>query len=378
MTTDTPLVGRAAETENIVANCQNGHLTVIVSAPELGVTSLLRAGAVPALQQAGYITVLFADWQSRSPGVGLREVIIQSVNEQADGAFSCGWEPLWNLIDRAQTTTGKPVALLLDQFEDYLLCHRDNDVSDQFDADLSRAIGARIGRFVIGLHAREVEALQRLSQCIPNLMGHAITLTPLTPEAAKQLVQAVASNENMSVEPAAADLLAAAQGGHPVFVKLAAEQLFDAERVLKSKVARVSTITANGGVDRLILESLDREIAGLGTTHVDLFFRWIPLLLTPDGGCLQVSGKALVDYAGKWDRFAATLLPELVKRGILRKIELYEFARPSVAYVVKDWWTRKEAIVIAKQRSSFRKVSLSLAFGAILLAYVIYLFTNAK
>jgi hypothetical protein len=172
-------------------------------------------------------------------------------------------------------------------------------------------------------------------------------------------------------------------GVHPLFVKLAAERLFGAEHVLASRTARASTIASNGGADRLILESLDQMIAELGSTHIELFFRWIPLLATPDGHRVSASEKALMNHSGKWNRFASTLLPQLVRKGLLRSFETvngarYDFARDSIAVVVHDWWTRKEAAVAARQRALFRVGSISIAVGAILLAYLLYLYVTMK
>jgi hypothetical protein len=55
------------------------------------------------------------------------------------------------------------VALVLDQFEDDLRCHAGTDISDDFDAELSKAIGSRAGRSVIGLQEQELAEFHRLS-----------------------------------------------------------------------------------------------------------------------------------------------------------------------------------------------------------------------
>jgi hypothetical protein len=388
------LFGRASEVHEIVENCKADRLTVVTGAPGLGMSSLLRAGVTPALVRAGFITVVFTDWQGRSLPARFREAIALAIHEQGDGAFASTVEPLCDLLARAQTRTGKTVALVLDQFEDYLRCHSGTDVSDNFDAELSKAISNRAGRFVIGLQEQDLAEFHRLSQYVPNLMGYSFSLAPLTQDAAKQMVRATAAHAEMEVEPAAVDLLVAAPaamvpfvsgpaGVHPLYAKLAAERLFDAEANLKSSQARAATVLANGGADRLILESLDFVIDSMGDIHTDLFFRWNLLLLTPDCHRQPVSEAALLEHAGKWNRFAATLLPLLQKNGLLRTIELpvgmrYELTRDSMGVVIRDWWSRKETSIVARQRAMFRVRSISIAVGAIVLAYLIYLFVGAK
>jgi hypothetical protein len=388
------LFGRASEVHEIVENCKADRLTVVSGAPGLGMSSLLRAGVTPALLRAGFITVVFTDWQGRSLPARFREAIALAIHEQGDGAFASAVEPLCDLLERAQTRTGRTVALVLDQFEDYLRCHSGTDISDNFDAELSKAIGNRSGRFVIGLQEQELAEFHRLSQYVPNLMGYSFSLAPLTQEAAKQIVRATAAHAQMEVEAEAVDLLVAAPvamvpfasgpaGVHPLYAKLAAERLCGAETNVKSQQARAATVLANGGADRLILESLDFAIDSMGEIHTDLFFRWNQLLLTPDCHRQPVSEAALLDHAGRWNRFAATLLPLLQKNGLLRTIELpvgmrYELTRDSMGVVIRDWWSRKETSIVARQRAMFRVRSISIAVGAIVLAYLVYLFVGVK
>lgn len=387
------LLGRAREVQAIIENCRIGRFTVLTAQAGLGTSSLLRAGVVPALQAAGCITVLYSDWQGRAFPARFRAAILEAIHEQADGAF-VPESDLRAMISRAQSHTGKPIVILLDQFEDYLQYHLGTDLSDEFDASLANVISSHVGCFVIGLHAESVTEFERLSQYVPNLMGYSIKLSPLAPDAARQLVRHSAAVAGVEIEDAAVDLLVSSPavlvgsgtknpGAHPLFVKLAAERLFDAEFVLKSKVARASTITANGGAERLIMESLDPVVNDLGSTHTELLVRWIPLLVTPDGRRTAASEKSLMAHAGKWNRFAATLLPLLVKKGLLRTLEMpagtrYDFARESMATVIHDWWTRKEAAVVARQRALFRVGSISIAVGAILLAYLIYVYLTIK
>jgi len=59
------LCGRADVIRGIVDNCRAERLTVLTSEPGLGVTSVLQAGVLPALQRRGFIVACFSDWQGR-------------------------------------------------------------------------------------------------------------------------------------------------------------------------------------------------------------------------------------------------------------------------------------------------------------------------
>ncbi len=385
------LFGRAAEVETIVENCRATRLTVVISAPGLGTSSLLRAGVVPALQRAGFITVVYSDWLEPSFVSRLREAIQTAIREQADSKFSLVPESLFDLLGKAQARTGKTVAVILDQFEDYLRCHAGTDVAEEFDADLANAVSARrLVRFVIGVHDHAVPAFERLDPQIPNLMGYTIHLAPLPVDSANQLVCRAASLAGVEMQPEAAQLLVAAPvasiaadanqpgGVHPLFLKLAAARLIDTELDRKSTVARASTILEKGGADRLILESLDLPIRELGRAHNELLYRWIPMLISPEGRRRAVAERSLLGSSGRWNRLTITLLPLLLKSGLLRSVPTpggirYELARESAIVVLRDWWKREEVLTAARLLAQLRLRLFALAL-AVIVAILVYLF----
>ncbi len=92
------LCGRADVVREIVDNCRAERLTVVTAEPGMGVTSLLQAGAVPALRRRGFIVAVFSDWQGRFFGTALKEAIANAVREQADERFLAQGEPLDELL----------------------------------------------------------------------------------------------------------------------------------------------------------------------------------------------------------------------------------------------------------------------------------------
>ncbi len=372
---DEPLLrGRAGEVEVIVANCALNRLTVVTSPPDMGISSLLRAGVAPALRRAGYVIVPHVDWEGRRVAQHLREATVAAIQDQADGAFFAEGERLPGILALARKKTGRPVALLLDQFEDYLRMHSSTDVAETFDAELSHAINARDACFVIGIHDSGLTALERFSHAVPNLLGYRRPLEPLNGEAAAELIRALAANTGLEIEDEA---VAALITESPLLLTLAAEELFAAERRLGSKRVRLTIIQARGGKERLAMESLDAAFNNLGATYNELLFRWAPLLEQP------AAETALMEHSGKWSQFARILLAELTRTGFLRTLTLsgqiqYELARHASAAILRDWWTRKEAELAARERAKFRVRSISIAGGAILAAYLIYLVMTWK
>lgn len=391
------LFGRDDEIARIVADCRAERLSVVSAEPGLGVTSMLEAGLFPALRSSGFIVAIFRDWQGRFFVTHLKEAIADAVRQQADPLFFAQGEELEEMFDRIRGISGKQVVVLLDQFEDYVRCHQNTVLSDAFDAELSTAVTKRKGVLVIGMQEHALPEFERLRQHIPNLLGYHTVLQPITMQAARDAVVAEARAIELEVEPEALNALVtapivirprpepeqepvitAATKVHPFYLKVASGILLDAEARVKSPAVRFATIEVRGGVDKIVNSALDGMLGELGTTQTDLLFRWCNLLISPAKHRLAVTEKGLTEYAGKLNRFVPGLLEHLTGAGLLRPVEAgdtvrYEIARECYAPVLRDWWERREAMIVARRRAIFRITSISLAVSAIVLAYIVWL-----
>lgn len=415
---ETLLRGREAVVREIVQNCDAGRFTVVTAEPGMGISSLLKAGVGPALKAEGFIVASFHDWQGRFFGTNLKEAVADAVRETDDLFFAEG-EDLAELLERATQRTGKPVVLLLDQFEDYLRCHANTIQSDLFDAEFAHAVTGRKGIFVLGLKEHGIPFFERLEAHIPNLLGFRVLLEPLSIDAAREAVESEASRKEMQVEPTALDALlnatvvagarakeapaatltivrgaaaraavarnsaSRARGAHPFYLKLATEELLEAEERVKSRVLTLSAIDLRGGVDRVVFKSFDSVILELGKNRADLFFRWCNILISPDKQRLSVTEKGLTEYAGKRTRLVPALLTHLMEMKILRSVETpdavrYEIARECYTPILRDWWERREAAIVARRRAIFRIVSISVALGAIPIVYLMWVLFSPK
>jgi len=256
-------------------------------------------------------------------------------------------------------------------------------MSDNFDAELAHAVATRKGVFVIGLQAHAIPAFERLGQHIPNLLGFHIVLPPLDIEAGREAVLSEARAMDLEVEPAALEALTTAlavapeESVHPFFLKVATGILLEAEARLKSPSVRAATIEARGGVDRVVLESLDAGIAKLDSSQTELLFRWGNLLISPAKRRLSVTEKGLAGSAGKLKRLVPRLLKLLTESGVLRSVEIaeatrYELSRECFAPILRDWWERREASIVARRRALFRITSISVALAAVVFMYLVW------
>jgi hypothetical protein len=383
------LCGREDEVRVILSHCAARRFVVLTSAPGLGKTTLLEEGIIPALQKDGWVAVAFRGWQGKDFAAEFKEALAAAVRESGDLGFFTQTETLSEMPERIRTRTGLKVALILDQLEDYVRCHSGSDRADSFDAELSHAIAGRECTFVAALQTHALDRFRRLEQYIPNFLGFHVELGPLPAEAARELLQRYGAERGAAFDPAVLDALVAApaaafEGGvHPFFLKAAAARLLDAADGRDRSQITAAAIEAYGGADRLILESLDPALQALNPTHTELFFRWCNLLISPDGSRLAVTKEALVDYSGKLNRFALTLIPALIEAGLVRSVEAegtlrYEIAREPMTPMIRDWWHRREAAITARRRAKFRVRSLSVAAGSIVALYALWLILTMR
>ena len=382
------LCGRAGQVRALLDNCVAGRVTVVSSLPCFGITSFLEAGARPALEREDCIVVSFSQWAGRFFGINLREKVAAAVRHKSGMDFPVDSDDLEAILHRGCRKTGCRIVLMLDQFEDYLRCHAGNDSAEAFDAELGRAaqlMGA--APLLFGLQDHSLEAFRRLQQLIPNLFGGHITLPALTHADAMLRVQREAEWRTLELEPAAAEALtatsaASTEGGiHPFLFIAGLNRLVDAEIRMRSGSIRASTIQEYGGADKLILQSLDATFAGFSSTHTELFFRWCNILIGPDGKRQSATEQALTEYAGKLNRFVLTLMPVVTGTNLMRSLEVrdelrYEIARDGLVPIVRHWWREREATLVARSRAQFRVRSLSVAFGTIVVLYLLWLYLS--
>jgi hypothetical protein len=362
---ETLLCGREAEARAVLEYLDAGRFTVLLSPPGFGASSLLRAGVQPALLRAGTIVAVASDWDGRTFAEGLRETVAAAVHDQTRIPFApMDREPLIELLERARGATGKPIAILLDQFEEYLRCHGGTDIADDFDAELSHAISSRAAQFVVAMHPSAVGEFERFSQFIPNLLGYTITLAPLSRESATELLHRRGVESAAAREIVSAPVAAVKSGVNPSLIAIAAQSGL-----------------RNGSADRAILTSLDPVLNELRASERRLLLQWVPLLVTQ--GAAQDCHRIAVSLRGLSERASArggaveSALASLIRMGLLRHVSTrfgvrYLLARDALAPILADWGERKRRVRVVRRQTFLRAISVLVAVIALYAAYLVY------
>ena len=354
------LCGREAEVRAIVEHLDAGRLTIMLSPPGFGASSLLRAGVQPVLLRAGTIVAIASDWDGRTFAEGLRETVANAVHDQTGLLFATKVrEPLIELLERASATTGKPIVILLDQFEEYLRCHAATDISDAFDAELSHAISSRAAQFVIAMHPSAAGEFERFGQSIPNLLGYAVTLGPLSREAAGELLRRRGVESAAAEEMVSAPVAAVEGGVNPSLIAIAAQS------------------DGNEGANRVILTSLDPALNDLRPSERRLLLQWIPVLVTQDGHRIAVSLKGLTERSSASESAVDSALAALIRAGLLRHVTTrfgvrYLLTRDFMAPILRDWGKRMQRVRALRWQTFLRAISVLVGVIALFAAYLAY------
>jgi hypothetical protein len=357
---DNLLCGRENDVAAILEYLAAGRFTVLLSPPGFGASSLLRAGVQPALLRAGAIVAVASDWDGGAFAEGLRETVAAAVHDQARIPFATkDREPLIELLARAGAATAQPIAILLDQFEEYLRCHAGTDISDAFDAELSHAISSRAAQFVVAMHPSAVDEFERFGQFIPNLLGHTIALAPLSHEAAAELLRRRGIESAVANEIVSAPVAAVKGGVNPSLIAIAAQ------------------CRSQGSGDRRILTSLDPVLSELRASERRLLSRWIPRLVTEDGHRIAVSMNGLRERASARGAGVESALAALIRIGLLRHVTTrfgvrYLLTRDALGPILRDWGERTRRKRTIQRQTFLRGISVLVGLIALYAAYRVY------
>jgi hypothetical protein len=207
--------GRPEEAASVSAKLRSARLTVLYGPSGVGKSSLLRAGVVPLLREEAHQTqdespfavCVFGSWGDE-PERGLEEEARAALRELAGG------ERLPRegaaLVETLRAWTGRVGSLLvvLDQFEEYLLRHRDRDSEELtgFGLELARIVTDQSLPVNVLVSIREDAwaELDRFNGKIPVRLVNYVRLDHLDRDSAREAIEAPVFAWNRTLPPGAA------------------------------------------------------------------------------------------------------------------------------------------------------------------------------
>jgi conflict system STAND superfamily ATPase len=403
--------GREREQRIISANLFAAPLTILYGPSAVGKSSVLQAGVVPRLGAEPRTAILyFATWQGDDYLARLKRECRACLEAAHGQPLDVDDQlPLDEWIATARKQFRGTVFLIFDQFEEYLLYHREEEAT-AFDGDLARIVnrpdvGANL---LIGLRDDSLAKLNRFSKRIPNLMGNTLQLRRLTPEAAKQAVRGPLEQFNKefpSLPPASIDdalidrvleevrtekvspsLSGGVAGVHAgeetglvetAFLQLVLTELWRATPVRSgARVLSTATLDSLGGAKAIVRRHVDQELAKLTKEGREIAQKLFQHLVTPTGAKYALRTEDLVGIAEyPPDRAAPVLnvLQALTAARLLRRIdppERYEIFHDAFAVALLDW--RQDYLQRERQSAVVRRVVIGAVAAAVIIGVAIY------
>jgi WD40 repeat protein len=358
--------GREHESEVIAANLIASRITVLYGPSGVGKSSVLRAGVAHRLRsERDAAVIVFASWAGDP---------VAALIEAAGGSGESLGDALADAADRA----GGDLYLILDQFEECFLYHKNGGDFAQQLASVLRRGGLRVN-VLMGMREDSLARLDTLKASIPNLLANRLRLERLDRRAATAAIvgplqrynELVAPEERVAVEPelerAVLDQVTAgrvelATAGRGValardenrieapYLQLVLMRLWDVEHERGSRVLRLATLAELGGAEHIVEAHLEQAMAELSPREKGAAAAMYHFLVTPSGTKIAHGVGDLAGYAAVPEDEAAGVLRRLTAERIVRassengpSTTRYEIFHDVLADAVVAWRTRYEA-----------------------------------
>jgi WD40 repeat protein len=397
--------GRDRDTRLIIDNFKAYRVTVLYGPSGVGKSSVLRAGVLQRMNDA----------QEESLATfGLREAVVVYCNNWRDDPLSALAKQVRDNLskafpDRDLAIPGRLDAesladlcelldidlyLVLDQFEEYFLYHRDEPQDGDFSIELARLI-VSAGRVNLLLAIREdaFARLDRFEGHVPRLFDNTLRLDHLDRDSAREAVlqplgryNALASPaEWMDIEPELVHRIldqtragrlrvgarsngetanpGAAHGEFRIeapFLQLVLTRMWWEERHRQSSLLHAQTLSQLGGAEKIVSDHLDLVLDGLAPADKALVAAAFRYLVTASGTKYAHTPSDLAESVGANKAEMRRLLQSLStgEQRILREVRppldgdgapendresRYELYHDVLALAARDWRQGYEA-----------------------------------
>jgi WD40 repeat protein len=392
--------GRDRERQIIVANLLAYRLTLLYGESGVGKTSVLRAGAVhqlrrqsrESLEELGspeFVVVEFASWRD-DPVAALAEAVDRSVLAVLGDRAPDPPKPSLRLDERLEAWAERldtQFLVILDQFEEYLLYHWDEDGDGTFAVEFPRAVNRPDLRanFLVAIREDALARLDRFKSRIPGLFGNYLRIRHLEREAARQAIVGPIEEHNrlfadgapfVTIEPELVDAVLDQvktgkvqvgetgqgiiahddrQGDASIetpYLQLVLSRLWEEEHSAGSPALRLVTLERLGGAERIVRTHLDEAMSDLPQDDREAAARVFRFLVTPGGTKIAHTAADLAQYAEISEARLGAVLESLAGGDlrILRAgapppgemVPRYEIFHDVLAPAILDWQSRHE------------------------------------
>jgi tetratricopeptide (TPR) repeat protein len=336
--------GRDVDTQRIGANLVTSPLTIFYGASGVGKTSVLLAGVLPFVHEQPDVTaIVFRKWQGSDFERELKSEIASAVAAKSDPALNVD-QTLDRVLDEAARLTGGTIAVVFDQFEEYMLYHpATSEQGRSFDTAFARAVNRTDidVNFLIGIREDALARLDRFRQYIPDLLGNRQHLVHLDAARAEEAIRGPLQHYDEVVRAQGRPELAmtiedglvgelidqvriggVSFGGtgridaetavrvETPFLQMVLLKLWEAERNARSGVMRRSTLQGLGNAKKIVLDHVEGVMRSVTEAERAAATTIFDRLVTPSRSKIAYGISDLEVFAGS----LAEAVPSLVQK----------------------------------------------------------------
>jgi hypothetical protein len=329
--------GREDETQQLISGILAHQLLVLVGASGTGKTSLLLAGAKPALER-GECLVAYTRLMS-DPLADLRS----SIEAVVDASLGPG--PLRDQL--AALEVGSDLVVFLDQFEEFFLPKFGQAVQQSFISELARCLESRSvrTRFVISLRSEALINLLSFKAEIPYVVNNTLELHPLAGEQAARAITQPLKRFGITLEEGLLEQIVDdldEEGINPPQLQIVCDRLYD--RMLREPKPEITKAIYEelGGADTILGEYLDEELGKLDEAQRRLARTVLQALVTAAGTKEPRSLAQITERTGLAGDELEGILGELDRLRLVRALKpdaevRYELVHDYLAERVSSW-----------------------------------------
>lgn len=330
----------------------HGHrLTLLYGASGTGKTSLLLAGVMPRLEAADpayavvYVRVL------ESPVAAVRRQVQRRLGDKEISAEI----PFVKFLEAAVVELGRPLVLILDQFEEFFMRLSDQErkafIVQLADLHETRDLAVKV---VICIREDWLAQMNEVRTRVPDIFNVDMRLLPLTPEQAIRAITAPLKQVAMEMEPALVDRLLndlgeaqrEASGTETTAALMPPHLQLICDALYEKAIAQGVTCISLGDYSAV------GEVSGVLATYIDNALRKFPsaqrelartLLIALVSSQSTKYASAFRDISAELGADAAVVkevLDHLVDQRLVRQLDdehHYELAHDSLAATIASW-----------------------------------------
>lgn len=375
--------GRDDAIEEMMQRLKDNPLTVLFGRSGVGKTSLLRAGVIAGLQKqsedASGEDLDDTPWLAvyarclDDPIERIREATLEAVEE-------IGYEleevpdtdSLIDFMRYIHDKTGRRIAVLLDQFEEYFVRLGDK-VKENFLDELTGCLNAEpeFLHWSISLREDYVGALYDLHDQIPDIMHNMYRLKKLTPEQAKDAIVKPAQNFDLHIEQELVEALIedlSREGVDPAQLQIVCDRLYEAKPSGQHTMG-LHTYEELGGAKRILSEYLDYALGQFSFRDRRVVRDILKYMASSSEVLATQPIERIADELGFNRDDIERVLARLVDFRLVRSVgddrhRLYELVHDYLSNEIQDWMSEEEINrqdvqdLIARELNNYQKFGL--------------------